>query len=167
MNTSLGLRPCLAFEPLPAGSADAVLTLARRLQLAALAGRSEPLLRGKNLGLLSEHEDSQDARLFHRAATELGAQVAQLRARLSAQTPATDLQHTARLLGRLYDAVECQGLPAALVSQVGAAAGVPVYDGVATAAHPTAPLSERLGGGGSPADHRRFVLQAVLLGALA
>jgi ornithine carbamoyltransferase len=70
------------------------------------------------------------------------------------------------MLGRLYDAVECQGMDSALVGQVGRDAGVPVYDSIAALTHPTAKLAELLDGDASPEDRRCVVLQAVLLNTL-
>jgi ornithine carbamoyltransferase len=70
------------------------------------------------------------------------------------------------MLGKLYDAVECQGMAPTLVRQVRDGAGVPVYDGIASPRHPTAQLAHQLGGDTSDADNRRFVLQAVLLNSL-
>ena len=145
----------------------AVLASARTLQRAAEAGKTQPLLRGKNLGLLCDADDDSDAALFRRAAVELGARVAHIRPSLSESSTPQEVQHTARILGRLYDAVECQGMAAALVQQVGSSAGVPVYDGIASLDHPTALLAELLGGDTSPADKRCFVLQAVLLNTIA
>ena len=97
---------------------NAVLTRARSLQRAARTGATQPLLRGKNLGLLCE-ADGADASLFRRAASELGAHVAHIRPSLSDLSTAKEVRHTARMLGRLYDAVECLGLSPALVRQVG------------------------------------------------
>ncbi|HEX6362528.1 MAG TPA: ornithine carbamoyltransferase [Albitalea sp.] len=142
-----------------------VLAQARTLKREALAGRTQALLRGRNFGLVCEVDDGEDARLFRRAASELGAHVAHVRPVLSEQSSAQEVRHTAHLLGRLYDAVECQGLAPALVRRVADDAGVPVYDGIASASHPTAQLAEMLDGD-SLADNRRFVLQAVLLSAL-
>ncbi len=79
---------------------------------------------------------------------------------------AQEVHHTARVLGRLYDAVECQGMASILVQQVGVDAAVPVFDDLASADHPTARLAELVGGDASPAENRRFVLQAVLLSAV-
>ena len=164
-------RSVLAFERMSAHETSVVLDSARTLQRAARYGRTPALqtpplpqtpLRGKNLGLLSEADDG-DAALFRQAATELGAHVAQIRPSLSGLSTPQEVQHTARMLGRLYDAVECQGMAAALVQQVGVAAGVPVYDGIAGQGHPTARLAALLGGDSSAVDNRRFVLQAVLL----
>jgi ornithine carbamoyltransferase len=144
-----------------------VLTVARSLQHAAHTGADRPPLRGKNIGLLCEHDGNADATLFRRAAEELGARVSHIRSTLSDKSTPQEIQHTARLLGRLYDAVECQGLPAALIQQIGAVAGVPIYDGAATGHHPSAQLAGLLGGGCSADDNRRFVLQAVLLSTIA
>ena len=145
----------------------AVLASARTLQQAAGVGNTQPLLRGKNLGLLCDADDDSVAALFRRAALELGAHVAHIRPSLSESSTPQEVQHTARILGRLYDAVECQGMAPALVQQVGNDAGVPVYDGIASRDHPTAHLAELLGGDASSADNRRFVLQAVLLSTIA
>jgi len=160
-------RSLPTFEEMSSRDVETVLGHARRLQQAALAGATQPLLRGKNLGLLRECDDDDEALLFRRAAGELGAQVACIRPSLSEQSTTQEVQHTARVLGRLYDALECQGLPHALVQQVGSSAGVPVYDGIASPEHPTARLAGMLDGDAPPADKRRFVLQAVLLSTVA
>jgi ornithine carbamoyltransferase len=145
---------------------SSVLDNARRLQKAADAGDIPPLLRGKRLGLLCEDDDVSSARLFRGAAVALGAHVAHLRPSLSGLVTPQDLQHTAHMLGRLYDAVECQGLNAAVVAQLRGACTIPVYDGIASSDHPTAALAGSLGCGATP-DHRRFVLQAALLQTIA
>ena len=158
------MTPADAMSP---SSLDALLAHARTLQRAAQAGATQSLLRGKNLGLLCEATDAVDAELFRRAAIELGAHVAHLRPSLSELSTPQEVRHTARMLGRLYDAVECQSMAPALVAQMGRDAGVPIYDGIASDQHPTATLAALLGGDTSPADNRRFVLQAVLLSTLA
>ena len=145
-----------------------VVAQALALQRAALAGAVAPLLRGKNIGLLCDDDaNAADAILFRRAATELGAHVAHVRASLSERSTEMEVEHTARMLGRLYDAIECEGMPASVVQQVGHAVDMPVYDGIASPRHPTAALAERLGAESPPDDRRRFVVQAVLLASLA
>ena len=150
-------------QPLPRYDPAAVLASARALQHAATVGTTRPLLRGKKLGLLCDADGSDDAVLFRRAAVELGAHVAHIRPSLSTASAPDEIRYTARMLGRLYDAVECEGLAPALVARLSADAGVPVYDGLADAAHPTAQLAALLGDATAAADNRRFVLQAVLL----
>jgi len=158
------MYPHLVFHS-TAIEADSLLTRAQALQRAAQAGTIQPLLRGKNLGLLCEADDA-DADLFRCAASELGAHVARIKPSLSHLYCPTEVQRTARMLGRLYDAVECQGMAPALVQQVGDGAGVTIYDGVASPRHPTAQLAKQLGGDAAEADKRRFILQAVLLSSL-
>jgi ornithine carbamoyltransferase len=50
-----------------------------------------------------------------------------------------------------------------LAAEVSRWAGVPVYDGIACASHPTARLAEQLDPASPEIDRRRYVLQAVLL----
>jgi ornithine carbamoyltransferase len=88
-------------------------------------------LRGRKLCLMAEDPDSEAARLFHRAATELGAHVAHVRPSLSELSTPLEVAHTARMLGRLYDAVECQGMAASVVRGLATAAGVAVFEGLA------------------------------------
>jgi ornithine carbamoyltransferase len=154
-------------ERLSPPEASELLATAAALQRAAQAGTTQSLLKGKNLGLLCTQGDRGEAAFFRRAAAELGAQVTDIRASLAELSSPQDVRRTARVLGRLYDAVECQGVESGLVQQIGNAAGVPVYDGLASEKHPTAHLAALLGGDAAPADNRRFVLQAVLLSTLA
>lgn len=144
-------------------SVASLLSRARILQRAALGGTVRPLLRGKNLGLLCEAPPDEAQALFRRAAEELGAHVAVMRSSLSAASPLQEVQHTARMLGKLYDAVECQGLDSGLVRRIAEHAGVPVFDGAAMKAHAADQLSELLGDATSRGDNRRFILQALLL----
>lgn len=109
-----------------------LLSSAGQLERAAQAGHALPqLLRGKRLALLADDHASPAAMVFTQAATELGAHVAHLRASNAAGAP----QRTAALLGRLYDAIECQGLSEAEVRRLGREAGVPVFDGIGNDAH--------------------------------
>lgn len=144
-----------------------LLCRARLLQRAALAGNTPRLLRGKNLGLLCETQPDEAQAFFRSAAEELGARVAVMRSGLSLAGEAQELQNTARMLGRLYDAVECQGMPPELVERIAQHAGIPVFDGAATKDHPADRLAELLGDKTPLADNRRFVLQALLLEAIA
>ena len=167
MHPTLSYHGVLAFDPISPRDVTIVLNHARALALAARSGQFRASLRGRNFGLMCEADQSGDAALFHRAAVELGAHVAYIRPSLTELSTPQDVQHTARMLGRLYDAVECQGMAPDLVLQMGIDAGVPVYDGIASQHHPTAKLDALLDGDSSALDKRRFVLQAVLLSTVA
>ena len=167
MHTTLSHHGRLAFEPIAPRDVAFVLDNARALQLAAQVGDLRALLRGRKFGLMCEIDDdsdsASDAALFRRAAVELGAHVAHIRPSLTELSTPQEVLQTARMLGRLYDAVECQGMAANLVHRLDADAGVPVYDAIASQRHPTAKLDGMLGGDSPALDKRRFVLQAVLL----
>ena len=133
-----------------------------------LEGRTSPLerqslLRGKNLALICASANDADALLFQRAALDLGAHVAHIRPDLSEPSTSAVFKHTARMLGRLYQGVECQGLPPAVVAEVGREAGIPVYDAVASRNHPLAQLARFLDGGEAEERNRRLIVQAVLV----
>jgi ornithine carbamoyltransferase len=53
-----------------------------------------------------------------------------------------------------------------VLQQVRSAAGIPIYDGLTAASHPTARLAGLLGVETPIADRRRFVVQAVLLATI-
>lgn len=163
MASTLIQRPAPACSVLSSAETQALLDSARSLQQADASGHRQPLLRGKNLGLLCRDDQQADARLFRRAAAELGARVSHVAMSLSEGSSAQEVAHTARMLGRLYDAVECQGMAGAVVQGMAAEAGVAVYDGIAMPGHPTARLADQLDRDAAPEDKRRFLLQALLL----
>jgi ornithine carbamoyltransferase len=145
--------------------AAALLASARLLQQAEPGSDAAGLLRGTNLGLVCDSEVEADAILFREAGAALGASVSHLRPDLAQPTTegGSGLLRTARLLGRLYDVIECQGLAPGLVRQLGRDAGVLVFDGLARAAHPTAQLAHQLAGADSLERKRQLIVQAVLL----
>jgi ornithine carbamoyltransferase len=149
-----------------ASDVQVLLANARLLQRSSDPSLRPLLLKGKNLGLLCESTDGDDAVLFLRAATELGARVSHIRPSLSDLSTSTVRRITSQMLGRLYDGIECQGLPAPLVEQIGREAGIPVYDGLAGKDHPTAQLVALLEGEEPEASKRQLVLQTVLLATL-
>ena len=128
------------------------------------------LLRGRMLGLLTAVGGEAAARsemaLFDRAATELGAQVAHIQPHLSEASSARQIEDTAHMLGRLYDAVICQGMPQSLVRQVRAFAGIPVLDRVPFFELPSSAEADGLRTGWPAADARRFLIQALLVRAV-
>jgi ornithine carbamoyltransferase len=163
MGSARTLRSTSALAALPPGDEPALLAQARSLRRAAAAGRVQPLLRDKNLGLLCADDTRPSALLFRQAASELGAHVAHIGMSLSEGSSEQEVAHTARMLGRLYDAVECQGLPGALVQQMAAVAGIAVYDGLACDEQLIERLAAQMGEDAPVGDNRRFVLQALLL----
>lgn len=121
-----------------------VLDTARRLKAAGPDGRAGAPLRGRNLALLDDTPPSEAVGNLRSAALGLGAQVSHLRphdARISPQAIDTA---TARMLGRLYDAIDCEAMPPERVAEVARESGVPVFNGLGGRQHPTRVLAELL-----------------------
>ncbi|MFG6488587.1 hypothetical protein ACG04R_18005 [Roseateles sp. BYS78W] len=149
--------------PFPSWSPDALghdglsalLDNANRFSRAAASPDGlPPLLRGKRLALLSSDHTSPEALAFQKAATELGAHVALVRA-----DAASGPRSLAALLGQLYDAIECQGVDDAALRALDREAGVPVFNNIGSAAHPLYAMA------GAADPHR--LLQALLCRALS
>lgn len=116
--------------------ADALRCVADSLAVPSTSGGApQMLLRGKNIGLICGQSDPEDASTFERAATGLGARVARIRSADAGLAPGAELIATARMLGRLYDAVECQGVDGEVVAQLAQHAGTVVYNAIGSTSH--------------------------------
>jgi ornithine carbamoyltransferase len=120
----------------------ALLDTARSLKHSHATGGDTRLLRGKNVALLSDVDPA--AHPFDAAAAALGARVSRIAPSASRLGTDADVQATARLLGRLYDAIECEGLEPALVEAIERHAGVPVFNGLSAPDHPMRVLADLL-----------------------
>lgn len=126
--------------PIASLSRDRLLALiakARQLQLAAATPQGLPqLLRGKNIALLSRDHAQPSARAFEQAATSLGAKVARV--------PAASVEpgHPVGLLGRLYDAIECQDLSEAQLELLARSSVGTLFDGIGRPQHPSAVIAD-------------------------
>jgi ornithine carbamoyltransferase len=158
--------PPLPPTQVPGGQDLVLLDQARALKRAAAAGRQQPLLRGRNLGLVCRDDGTASAQLFREAATALGAHVAHIECGRIERSAPQELAYAARMLGRLYDAVECQDLQPQLVQDLAAMAGIAVFDGLAAGDVRLTRLALQLDNAAALAENRCFVLQALLLQAL-
>jgi len=158
-----GCLGVVRFEQISSQAARKLLTTARALGEAELGGHRDQSLRGKNLALLSP-TPGPEAALFVAAVEQLGAMASRVGDDLLAVNDPHELQRLAQLLDRLYDAVECQGVPPRVVQRLSDLATVPVFDAIAGDAHPTAQLADELDDGrASHDDARRWILQAALV----
>lgn len=144
---------------------------AATLMRQAREGVATQPLRGRNLGLVCEDDASEAASRFERAATTLGAHVVRIRPSVAGLDDEAALPQTARVLGRLYDAIECQGLPPATVAQIRRHAGVPVYDGLGGLGNTARTVAAMLGPvtdspPGTEQESDAYVLQALLVGSV-
>jgi ornithine carbamoyltransferase len=119
-----------------------LLDIAKALRRGSEAGVAQRPLRGKKLALLSARSDERKPSKFRQAAADLGAHVAHVHATVPF---GKDSAPAARLLGRLYDAIDCEGLDAATLQQIEREASVPVFNGLDGEAHPIRVLATLLG----------------------
>lgn len=139
MNRHLQHRGLWSLDELSASQAHTLLAAARALKHGS--GRDQPL-RGKHLAVLSEAPNSHSTDAFTRAAQSLGAQVTRIRPSLSRLAGPDEVRTTARLLDRLYDAVQCDDIDDDVMRELAAAAAIPVYNAVAGDQHPTRMLAD-------------------------
>lgn len=143
----------------------ALVARARQLQQAAASPQGvPPLLRGKHIALLCRDRTERDARNFEQLATQLGARLSWIRSNELDWNPAGAALSPAGLLGRLYDAVECQGLNADRCRELERHSGLVVFDGIGRADHPSAVLADLMClqdlGGGLPFSALRLGCEA-------
>jgi ornithine carbamoyltransferase len=108
------------------------------------AGTERPQLTGKNIALIFEKTSTRTRCAFEVAAYDQGAHVTYLEPSSSQIGHKESIKDTARVLGRYYDGIEYRGSSQALVEELGAFAGVPVWNGLTDEWHPTQMLCDIL-----------------------
>lgn len=114
-----------------------LLDLARDLKRAKYGGFEEQKLSGRNIALIFEKASTRTRCAFEVAAYDQGANVTYLDPDSSHIGNKESIRDTARVLGRMYDAIEYRGHSQAIVEELSAHAGVPVYNGLTDEWHPT------------------------------
>jgi ornithine carbamoyltransferase len=143
MNHSfLNHRSLWSLDNLSSTDVSTLLNAANALKQASEDGRPQPLLRGKNIAVMCESRANPALQGFTTAAAALGAQVSHIRPSSSHITQPNESHDTAVVLGRLYDAIECEGMAQGLVQEVERNAGLPVFNGLAAATHPLRVLAD-------------------------
>ena len=121
-----------------------LLDLARDLKRAKYAGVETQRLRGKNVALIFEKDSTRTRCAFEVACYDQGANVTYLGPSGSQIGKKETMKDTARVLGRMYDAIEYRGYGQAIVEELAKWAGVPVYNGLTDEFHPTQILADLL-----------------------
>lgn len=121
-----------------------LVELARELKAARRAGTERPRLVGRNIALIFEKTSTRTRCAFEVAAAHQGAHTTYLDPAGSQLGHKESARDTARVLGRMYDAIEYRGSAQATVEELAAHAGVPVYNGLTDEWHPTQMLADVL-----------------------
>lgn len=121
-----------------------LLALAAELKAAKRAGAERRRLAGKNVALVFEKTSTRTRAAFEVAAADQGASTTYLDPAGSQLGHKESVKDTARVLGRMYDAIQYRGAAQAAVEELAAHAGVPVYNGLTDDWHPTQMLADVL-----------------------
>ncbi|PWC52654.1 ornithine carbamoyltransferase [Azospirillum sp. TSO22-1] len=119
-----------------------LLDLARDLKRAKYAKTEQQHLRGKEICLIFEKTSTRTRCAFEVACYDQGANVTYLDPSGSQIGHKESFKDTARVLGRMYDAIEYRGAAQQGVEQLAKYAGVPVYNGLTDEYHPTQMLAD-------------------------
>ncbi|NMT62199.1 ornithine carbamoyltransferase [Marinobacter orientalis] len=121
-----------------------LLKLSADLKTAKYAGTEVPQLQGKDIALIFEKNSTRTRVGFEVAAFDQGARVTYLGPTGTHIGHKESVKDTARVLGRVYDAIEYRGFGQAVVEELARYAGVPVYNGLTNEFHPTQILADFL-----------------------
>ncbi|MFF5335653.1 ornithine carbamoyltransferase [Streptomyces sp. NPDC013181] len=121
-----------------------LLDLAAELKAAKKAGAEIRRLTGRNIALIFEKTSTRTRCAFEVAAADQGATTTYLDPSGSQMGHKESVKDTARVLGRMFDGIEYRGDSQAVVEELAAYAGVPVFNGLTDDWHPTQMLADVL-----------------------
>lgn len=121
-----------------------LLDLSRDLKRAKYSGTEQQHLKGKNIALIFEKTSTRTRCAFEVAAYDQGANVTYIDPTSSQIGHKETMKDTARVLGRMYDAIEYRGFKQEIVEELAKFAGVPVFNGLTDEYHPTQMLADVL-----------------------
>ena len=121
-----------------------LLDLSRDLKRAKYTGTERPHLQGKNIALIFEKTSTRTRCAFEVAAHDQGAHVTYIDPVSSQIGHKESMKDTARVLGRMFDAIEYRGFEQEIVEELAKFAGVPVFNGLTAEFHPTQMIADTL-----------------------
>ena len=121
-----------------------LVELAAELKAAKREGREEQKLVGREIALIFEKDSTRTRCAFEVAAYDQGAHVTFIGPSGSHMGHKETVKDTARVLGRMYDAIEYRGFGQDTAEELARWAGVPIYNGLTDEWHPTQILADFL-----------------------
>ena len=144
MAVNLKGRSFLTLEDFTPAEIRYMLDLAHNLKAKRRSGICEPAMKGKHIVLLFEKTSTRTRCSFEVAATQEGAHVTYLDAGSSQMGKKESLEDSAKVLGRFFDGIEYRGYEQSVVEDLAKWAGVPVWNGLTDADHPTQILADMM-----------------------
>jgi ornithine carbamoyltransferase len=142
MSFNLRNRSLLTVQDYTQHEFQYVLDLARDLKRAKYAGTERERLKGKEIVLIFEKTSTRTRCAFEVACHDQGAHVTYLDPAGSQMGHKESVKDTARVLGRMFDAIEFRGASQTAVEELAKYSGVPVYNGLTDEYHPTQMLAD-------------------------
>jgi ornithine carbamoyltransferase len=137
-------RSFLTLRDFSAAEIGYLLDLSVRLKLEKRERREVRRLSGRSIALIFEKDSTRTRIGFEVAAYDQGAHVTYLGPSGSHVGKKESVKDTARVLGRVYDAIEFRGFHQSDVEALAEWSGVPVYNGLTDEDHPTQVLADLL-----------------------
>ncbi len=137
-------RSFLTLRDFSADEIEGLLTLAATLKAEKRERRERRRLDGRSIALIFEKDSTRTRIGFEVAAYDQGMNVTYFGPSGSHVGKKESVKDTARVLGRLYDAIEFRGFHQTDVEILARYAGVPVYNGLTDEDHPTQILADLL-----------------------
>ncbi|MBH0085995.1 ornithine carbamoyltransferase [Psychrobacter sp. SCQQ22] len=119
-----------------------LLDMARDLKRAKYSGTEQKHLLGKNIALIFEKTSTRTRCAFEVAAYDQGANVTFIGPNSSQIGYKESMKDTARVLSRMYDAIEYRGFGQKIVNELAEYADIPVFNGLTNEFHPTQMLAD-------------------------
>jgi ornithine carbamoyltransferase len=142
--TDLHGRDLLSLADFSPDEITYLIDLAAELKAAKEAGHEEQKLVGKEIALIFEKDSTRTRCAFEVAAYDQGAHVTFIGPSGSHMGHKETVKDTARVLGRMYDAIEYRGFAQETAEELAHWSGVPVYNGLTDEWHPTQILADFL-----------------------
>ena len=137
-------RSFLTLRDFSAAEIEHLLQLSARLKQEKRDHREVRRLAGRSIALIFEKDSTRTRIGFEVAAYDQGAHVTYLGPSGSHVGRKESVKDTARVLGRVYDAIEFRGFRQVDVEALAEWSGVPVYNGLTDEDHPTQVLADFL-----------------------
>ena len=142
MRANLQDRSLLRIGDLTPGEIRHLLDLADRLKREKRERTEVRRLEGRNIALIFEKSSTRTRCAFEVAAADQGARTTNIDSSGTHLGAKESMRDTARVLGRLYDGIEYRGHAHRSVEELARHAGVPVWNGLTDAYHPTQALAD-------------------------
>jgi len=141
-NANLKGRSLLTLKDWSPAEVRFVLDLSRRVKKERKAGKRPQRFQGSTLALLFEKRSTRTRCAFETAFGEEGGHPVFLSTADIHLGTKEALEDTARVLGRMFDAIEFRGFKQSTVEALAKWSGVPVYNGLTDQWHPTQVLAD-------------------------